>query len=172
MRTGGAAVGVAAGAYQAYEGAKAASEAKSIEETILPGLNIGAGGATALGGIGVLAGSKSLAALGPAGWVLGAGIGGFAGGKWLADNALTPLMGIHEAGTTQTYTGSEADKLLHPDEESSGPGSVTETKSYAGKAADAILHPGTKSYEGDDAQADKKLHPENYSWYDKPWFGL
>ena len=82
------------------------------------------------------AGSKSLAALGPAGWVR-AGIGGFAGGKWLADNALTPLMGIHEAGTTQTYTGSEADKLLHPDEESSGPGSVTETKSYAGKAADA-----------------------------------
>jgi hypothetical protein len=86
-------------------------------------------------------------------------------------------MGIHDAGTSQTYTGGAADQLLHPDDETSDPGSVTESRSLAGAAADSVLHPNTtvlsSSISDDsDLEADKKLHPEKYSWYKRPWFGL
>ena len=174
---GGAGLGMFGGAYQMYEAGKDLKNAKSATDSILPFLNLQAGGATALGGLGLATGMADLAALGPAGLVINSGLLGFAGGKWLADNSLNPMMGIHQPGTTQTYTGSAADKLLHPDQEANGPGSVTESKTLTGAAAEQALHPEKQTFAGPEGgagweEADKKLHPEKYKWYQKPWLGL
>ena len=90
------ALSVIGGALMLNEGVSGAMESESVWDTVLPGLQIGAGGASVLGGIGTIAGGTaggagvagSLASLGPAGAVMGAGLGGFAGGKYLAEDTV------------------------------------------------------------------------------------
>lgn len=66
-------LGIVGGASEVHSGLQGVQKAKSKEEAAVSGVHVAAGGATALGGAGVLLGVESLAAAGPPGILLGTG---------------------------------------------------------------------------------------------------
>jgi hypothetical protein len=99
------ALGILGGGIEAYEGIEGALHADSWAETIIPGLQIGAGTAGVIGGAATTASTfmgmggmatptmlATLAELGPVGALITSGVAGYKGGEWIGENLIDPYL--------------------------------------------------------------------------------
>jgi hypothetical protein len=118
-------LGVVGGGMEVAEGVHGAMEADSATGAILPGLQIGAGGASLIGGaanLGAAATGGSLAGvlaeLGPVGAVLSSGIFGYKAGEAIGEHVIDPYLNrphteavpVDELGREKSYEELEAER--------------------------------------------------------------